>query len=277
MSDLPDPFDELISAYLDGECTPDEVARVESDPVLMARVEVMRPLVARLGAPLPEASAAEVDRDVTMAMGALDARTTADPIPTVPPASSREVVDHSLDRRRARRGWGVAAAAVASVAAVGVAIAASLGGGGGLASSSGGEPAAIEAAASQTTLASPAYDMAAARPAADGFVDLGAIDDPDLVPQLLAPPTTVSTTLPGATTTVAAAPPPLPGESQPVGGGDRSATASGACGEREAILMFRGTPAFVRVTPDGAYEIVDEATCAVLATAEGPRSEPTSP
>jgi hypothetical protein len=44
MSDSDPTLDELVSAYLDGEATPDERARVEADPELLARVAVFRQL-----------------------------------------------------------------------------------------------------------------------------------------------------------------------------------------------------------------------------------------
>jgi hypothetical protein len=44
MSNFDPTLDELVSAYLDGEATPDERARVEADPELLARVAVFRQL-----------------------------------------------------------------------------------------------------------------------------------------------------------------------------------------------------------------------------------------
>ncbi len=49
----PDPTtDELVSAYLDGEATPEEVARVEADPVLVARTGQLAAVASAVGAPV---------------------------------------------------------------------------------------------------------------------------------------------------------------------------------------------------------------------------------
>ena len=56
MSDEQFREDELVSAYLDGEATPDEIAEVEQDDALMARVEQLRAVrdaVAEPVAPMP--------------------------------------------------------------------------------------------------------------------------------------------------------------------------------------------------------------------------------
>jgi hypothetical protein len=88
-----DGADEVISAYLDGEATPEEVARVESDPRLQARLEVLR-AAATAGAAAP-APSREADRERIIA-AALDA---AGPSPR-----RAEVVDlDEARRRRARR------------------------------------------------------------------------------------------------------------------------------------------------------------------------------
>ncbi|NCG24638.1 MAG: hypothetical protein GWP47_10985, partial [Actinobacteria bacterium] len=42
MTDISPSDDELVSSYLDNEVTPGEVARVEGDPRLIARVREMR-------------------------------------------------------------------------------------------------------------------------------------------------------------------------------------------------------------------------------------------
>jgi hypothetical protein len=58
--------DELVSAYVDGEATPEEVAAVEADPHLLARVEVLR-AVARAVASAPVAPAPEDARETSIA------------------------------------------------------------------------------------------------------------------------------------------------------------------------------------------------------------------
>jgi len=88
MNPLPPNADELVSAYLDGEAAPDEIALVESTPELRARVETLRSLSGMINQP----SAAPADTKsahLSAAMGlfdelygAQDVQTAAtDPIP----------------------------------------------------------------------------------------------------------------------------------------------------------------------------------------------------
>ncbi|MBV9953592.1 MAG: zf-HC2 domain-containing protein [Acidimicrobiia bacterium] len=84
MTDQP-PTDqdlELASAYLDGEATPDERARVEADPQLLARVDELRAVAGAVGTgftPLTEEQAASQRRRAI----------AAKPIPTAPPLPAR--------------------------------------------------------------------------------------------------------------------------------------------------------------------------------------------
>src|SRR3954467_5439236 len=67
MSDLTD--DELASAYLDGEVTADERARVESDRALLARVDLLRSARdALMAAPLEPTDAAAKDAAIRAAV-----------------------------------------------------------------------------------------------------------------------------------------------------------------------------------------------------------------
>lgn len=68
--------DELVSAYLDGEATAAEAARVESDPELAARVETFAEVSARMDE-VPAPPSALVDDHVATALAAFDAGTTA--------------------------------------------------------------------------------------------------------------------------------------------------------------------------------------------------------
>jgi hypothetical protein len=95
--------EELASAYLDGEATADEVARVERDPELLARVEQLRTVHLLVAAPVPARGPAERDRAIA---AALDARPTG------------AVVD-LLAAARARRRLRVLSVAAAIVLAVG--------------------------------------------------------------------------------------------------------------------------------------------------------------
>ena len=53
MNDMSPSDDELVSSYLDGEASPEEVARVEADPGLLARVEEMRAAIELTATPVP--------------------------------------------------------------------------------------------------------------------------------------------------------------------------------------------------------------------------------
>jgi len=71
MNPLPPNADELVSAYLDGEAAPDEIALVESTPELRARVETLRSLSGMINQP----SAAPADTKsahLSAAMGLFD-------------------------------------------------------------------------------------------------------------------------------------------------------------------------------------------------------------
>jgi hypothetical protein len=108
------PDDELVSAYLDGEATPDEVARVEREPALQARLAVFRAngaLVGRRPGVDPNAREAQIAR-------AIEARRPADPGESAPAGV------HDLGEARRRRTrtllLGAAAAVLAVVVAAGV-------------------------------------------------------------------------------------------------------------------------------------------------------------
>ena len=58
MSDEPFREDELVSAYLDGEATPAEIAEVEQNDALMARVEQLRSVRDAVAAPVAPMAAA---------------------------------------------------------------------------------------------------------------------------------------------------------------------------------------------------------------------------
>jgi hypothetical protein len=97
-------FDELASAYLDGEVTPDERARVEGDPALRARVEDLRLARDALASTPVDAPRAEArDAAIRAAVGAAN------------------VVDlTSVRTRRRLRLVAVAAAALIAIGAAGV-------------------------------------------------------------------------------------------------------------------------------------------------------------
>jgi hypothetical protein len=79
--------DELLSSYLDGEATPEGIARIESDPTLLARVEELRAARDLIATPVTPLPAPDVDAVIG---AALEAGTTS-PIVT------------GIDRVRQRR------------------------------------------------------------------------------------------------------------------------------------------------------------------------------
>ena len=100
MADDQQPDDaELASAYLDGEATPDERARVEADPILLAEVERLRAAAAAVAA-VDAPSVEQREAAVGAALATFDELrvTAAEPEPPTPPANVA-----SLDRRRQAR------------------------------------------------------------------------------------------------------------------------------------------------------------------------------
>ena len=77
MSDESLRRDELISAYLDGEATPAEIAEIEGDDALLARVEELRAVRDAVAAPVPSLSAEQRDQLITAALGVADAEADA--------------------------------------------------------------------------------------------------------------------------------------------------------------------------------------------------------
>jgi hypothetical protein len=111
-----DEFDasELASAYLDGEVSDDERARVESDAALVAEVERLRRVRAALG-DVPSASAPSREAAIAAALSTFDEQHTTD---AERPGERPSVVP--LDRhRRARWMQGITAAAAVALIVVG--------------------------------------------------------------------------------------------------------------------------------------------------------------
>jgi hypothetical protein len=110
----PTDDDEIVSAVLDGEATPDEVARVAADPVLSARLEVLRRVADAVATPV-------VPLDEAARTSLIDAAIAA---ATGPDAAETGGVMDELAARRSRRGGGSAvpwlAAAAVLVALVGL-------------------------------------------------------------------------------------------------------------------------------------------------------------
>ena len=112
-TDRPDPTshpdDELASAHLDGATTPEEAARVESDPALLARVEVLRSVRAAVALPDRPVDPARRDAAIAAALAAV--------------ADEDAVLSLSMARARRRQKVAVRAAGLAVAAAVAAAFA----------------------------------------------------------------------------------------------------------------------------------------------------------
>lgn len=143
----PDPEHDgalLAAAYLDGHASPEERARVEASPQLMAMVESFRRVRDGL-ADVPPAPLAARERGIAAALAEFDRLGTA-PVAPVAPAASNVV------RMRSRR-WSkvlTAAAGIAVVGVIGVAALGSFGGSDSDSSSSGGDAAEARTAGDVT-------------------------------------------------------------------------------------------------------------------------------
>jgi hypothetical protein len=107
--------DVVVSAYLDGEATPDERARVEADPALLSRVDELQRLAARVAVVAP---AADRTREAHLARAREVFAAGADRGPT---DAVTPVVDLAAARHRRRTALlGVAAAILVILLGVGV-------------------------------------------------------------------------------------------------------------------------------------------------------------
>lgn len=70
MNDMSPADDELLSSYLDGEATPDEVVRIEADPTLLARGEELRAARDLIATPVDPLADAEIDALIESALEA---------------------------------------------------------------------------------------------------------------------------------------------------------------------------------------------------------------
>ena len=116
MSDEQLRRDELVSAYLDGEASPAEIAEVEQDDTLMARVEQLRSVRDAVAAPVAPVPEELRDRMIGAALAAAEAET----------AQRREARIVPIHRRRETL-LAVAAAAVLLAAVVSAGLIASRG------------------------------------------------------------------------------------------------------------------------------------------------------
>ena len=127
MTALPPNADELVSAYLDGEAAPEEVAGVEANEELMARVTELAAVSTRLAAPLTPPPATR-ELHLAAALAAFDEAmappraVTSVPVPApvaVPAPTATvhpiEIAREQRTRRRFPGKWVAAAAAAALV------------------------------------------------------------------------------------------------------------------------------------------------------------------
>lgn len=161
--DEPNPQHELASAYLDGEATADERARVESSAVLRSMVDSFARVRSEL-ADVPAAPAAARDAAFAAAFAAFDAAAGGESITAgsttiaaAPAAPAVAPVVPLSSRRRWARPLLSAAAAVLLVGVVGVAL---MNRGGSDSKSSGATepPADLEMSAAADTQSAPAAD-----------------------------------------------------------------------------------------------------------------------
>lgn len=85
-----DELDLIASAYLDGEATPEEVALVERDPELAARVEELRGISRAVSTPVQPPAPSMVEQQLSAALAELDAPISS--VPTIETEGS-EIVD----------------------------------------------------------------------------------------------------------------------------------------------------------------------------------------
>ena len=168
-------LDELASAYLDNEVTPDERARAESDPTVMARVAAFRSLDAQfradLTADLPVVAATQDDM-IGRALGLFDTGVDIDPeleSPAVSPPPAA-VVPLVARRRLLTVPWttvAVAAAVLGGLVIVGRSI-----------SLSGGDAQSESATQAAATTAAAVEAATAAAPAEAEIFDAAATEAP---------------------------------------------------------------------------------------------------
>jgi negative regulator of sigma E activity len=141
--DPPEDLDDVVSAYVDGEASAAEIARVEGDPTLVARAAEFAALAGRVGV-VPDAPASASDAALTAALAAFDdlrhpaaAAVVDTPVADQPAVQQPAAPLQQLDSAARRASWAsrfgpilAAAAAIAVVVGlVGVAGRAGLGGG----------------------------------------------------------------------------------------------------------------------------------------------------
>jgi hypothetical protein len=252
----------LASAYLDGEATPDERARVEADPLLLGEVERLRAARATLldarwfERPSDEAREAAI----AAALGAWDVAASglSDTRAESPPAGRRSNV-RAFERRRTYTRWLSAAAALVVVAALGVVVSRSRGGSDDAETSS----VAVEAPADTKAAGDALFDTAAEPPEQSASAgnteraETGDVAGADAGVSDEAPRAAAETAAPAATETaadsaqVAAAPTPLAAMQTPE---DLAAVAAEA---KAAVENDPNRDVLARPCRDEAFDDID--------------------
>lgn len=282
----PDELDELVSAYLDGEATPDEVARVESDEGLRARVAVFTAVRDRVAAPAPAPQGA-LDGAIGAALAAFDAGGNGDADTRDPASGTAAVVvaHRASSRSRLYRFAPVLAAVAGLVVVVGLVSVISRANSGDDAATSSAELATASTAdnalsdAAEASLGAPA-NQAEAGAGAGRFAeptDLGSFENADEVLEAVVAtsevdrPTTVAAAPASSTTTrYDVAPTTQPTTTTPASKAGEDAAAACPVGPAIATATVAGEPVvLVEVTDaDGAkIQVLRASDCRLLADA----------
>lgn len=256
-----DPLDELASAHLDGQTTPEEAARVDADPDLVARVARLAAARAVVrAAPVEPPGAARRDALLTAALEAFDA--AAAPVGATAPVTP--IVSRWRATRRTFQLAGIAAAVALLALAVPLL--------GRLDSGTEGDRSDEAATALSEREAGSAADSAAPEDATAGAdstttfavpapVDLGGFADLDELAAAVRAhlPATDQTSSPEAATTYT----PLPGCAAEATGPDPAPHFSAL-----ATLGGRAVVVVVRDSADGGavLEVLDASSCALLSS-----------
>ena len=254
------PDDELVSAVLDGEATPEERARVEADPVLSARLEEFAAVRDRIAEPVPTWSGADRERAIAAAKAAVRHHGTA---------SSGNV--RPLRRRQGEVPRILAVAAAIVFVLAGLGFLASQTGGDDSGEDSGGDTAASDVASSDDAESGGALEDAGAGEGGADYLaeldgtDFGAVaDEAELRSSIVDAGgfSADSADAPSTTTASTAAVPEVDaeanGRSERCQAGLVEADPSLRGVLAQATAEFAGTPAVVYVygTPEGAQRVV---------------------
>jgi hypothetical protein len=257
----PESVDELISAYLDGEATADEVARVDADPALLARVTELRTVVSAVAGPVDPPTAEVREAHIAAAVAAAGA-------PAEPTGGPADLAEARAERdRRRRRLAALSVAAAVLVAVLAVPLLARLGDDGDTetAAVEDRESSAADESAPTTTLAGPSSgsdaDTGAGGAVGEGLEDdlaltvvvLGTFDDEDALVGAVArahgaPPDAEAAQTTSPFVTEPRCPPPQPSDAE-------------ITGVYEANLAGAPVTVYVLRTDTGESALVLDATC----------------